>query len=197
MRRSVLCDRLRYDRTVRGTMRQVNFTRVARIRRGAVPIVLTKHSIVTGTPANANGAYTFNVPITRRVSPTLGTPRTIVLTPAHRLTRRVTRRLAKLACFVPRIRIIYICNNTGVRGRTGHLTRNYRVIITAPNHLVSRCGRRGVSLSRIARIILSRTSRVLGVNFCGSIGRVVNLVGTHGSLSVFSTAVDHRIVSVN
>lgn len=91
----------------------VGFLRAAPMRRLAVPIVLRKGSVVTYTRAKAKGATTCILPMVGRLDGKLrptGTVGTVVVTPAHRLTRRVSRRVRNFACFIP-ISTITICKN--------------------------------------------------------------------------------------
>ncbi len=164
------------------------------MRRRIVPCLLKRGgSIITLTRAKAKGATTCNLPVLRGISTAHGRARTLVLDPAHRLYLRVTSSLRGCSGFLPNIHILPICNKTGVRPRVHALGGNIRIVITAPNHLVSLVRHNTTSLTRIRGIILSRTSRVLSVKFSRDVSAVLtNMPRGRGAL-LFSTAVDQRV----
>lgn len=188
--------RLNLRRSLLGTVGQDKFRRTAPVRRTAVPLILTNVSIVNRTRAKANGATTFKLPVLRRISIGRRRVRTVIMSPAHRLTVRARRRLCHLnGSGHTGIRII--CNKTSVQHRVGLLGRIPRVLIKAPKELLSRVGHGAISLSRIGALILSRTSRVLSVNFLRSVRTVVGGIPRRERALLFSTAVPGTVHSVN
>lgn len=176
------------------TLSTVHFRRYAPVRRGSVPIVLRNQSLVTITRAKAKGATTCLLPVlgglSRNKRPT-STVGYVIVTPAHRLTRRVSRRVRNFSCFVP-ISDITICNNGSkvlFRRRGEKLALNTSIIVTAPKHLVTRLDLNCMSLSHISCFVLSRTSQVLSVKFCSSVVRVIGFLPGRQRAVVFSTAV--------
>lgn len=186
--------RLGLRRKILRTLSTVEFRRYAPMRRRAVPIVLRKGSLVKITRAKANGATTCLLPILGRLDGNK-CPRStvgyIVVSPAHRLTRRVSRRVRNFSCFLPTSDIT-ICkkgSNIHFRRRGGNLALKTSMIVTAPKHLVDRLDLNCMSLSGISFFVLSRTSHVLSVKFSSSVVRVIGcLPGRHRAV-VFSTAV--------
>ncbi len=119
-----------------------------------------------------------------------------MLDPAHRLYVRVTSSLRNFTGCISKIHVLTICNKTGVRPRVHTLERNVSVVITAPNQLLSLVGHGTTSLSRINALILSRTSRVLSVNFRSSLRTVLSKLASPRHALLFSTAVNGRIREV-
>lgn len=189
--------RLNIDRRVHHTVRRLKFRGPVPIRRRIVPCLLNGGgSIVTLTRANANGATSCNVPMVRGASTDDGRARTVVLDPAHRLYLRVTSSLGDFTGCVSNLRVTTICNNASVKDRVHALGRNIRVVITAPNHLLSLVGHNITRLRGIGGIILSRTSRVLGVNFSRDVGTVFRGIPRSEGALLFSTAVDGSVRGV-
>lgn len=176
------------------TLSTVGFRRYAPMRRRAVPIVLRKGSLVNITRANAKGATTCLLPILGRLDGK-NCPRStvgyVVVSPAHRLTVRVSRRVRNFSCFVP-ISDITICkkgSNVHFRRRGGKLALKTSIIVTAPKHLVDRLDLNCISLSGMSFFVLSRTSHVLSVKFSSSVVRVIGCLPGRQRAVVFSTAV--------
>lgn len=196
LKKGVGFSRLKLGTRLLGSVRRVKFRRTAPVRRRAVPLTLRKLSIVKRTRANANGATTFKLPVLRGVSGGGGIVRNVIVTPAHRLTVRARRRLCHLD-HSGGMSIRIICNKTSVGHRVHTLGGGPRVVIKAPNHLLSRVGHGAVHLSRVRALILSRTSRVLGVNFLRSVRTVLDRAPTRHRALLFSTAVPSSVGGVN
>lgn len=175
------------------TLGSLNCRGPSPVRTRYVPRLLGNHSILNVTRAKDKGATTFSLPLLRGLSPRLGTPRVLILTPAHRLTMRITRTVASFSGRVHNMGIITLCNNRHCSIRLHTLHRKPRVIINAPNHLLSRLGHNALSLSGLDNLILSRTSRVLHVNFVRSIRAVVTRVPRNRRATLFSTAVPRTV----
>lgn len=181
------------------TLCSVHFSAYAPMRRGYVPRVLRNRSMLNITRAKANGATTCLLPMLDGLSSNNcpgSTVGYIVVSPAHRLTRRVSRTVRNFNCCLRSIDDITICNN----GSNGHCSRrlgdlhvNTSIIVTAPNHLVARVSLNGMSLDGMDFFVLSRTSHVLSVNFSRSVGAVTSgLPGAYRAV-VFSTAVPRGV----
>ncbi len=115
-----------------------------------------------------------------------------MVSPAQRLTRRVSQTVRNFNCCLPHISSLTVCNNgsnTHFRRRRGTLHANTSVVVTAPKQLVDRGGVNGLGLSRYRFFILSRTSYVLSVKFRSSVVLLTGRLPTAYRILVFSTAV--------
>lgn len=167
------------------------------MRRRMVPCLLKGNgSMMTLTRAKAKGATTFNLPLVRGISMGRHTPRTLVLYPAHRLYLRVTNSLGSCSGCVSKLGVLPMCNNSSVRDRVHVLGANMRVVITAPKQLVSLVREGITGLRAVASMMVSRTSRVLGVKFASDVGTVLRGIPRSQGALVFSTAVDPRVSHV-
>lgn len=153
--------------------------------------------MMTLTRAKAKGATTFNLPLVRGVGIGGQVPRSLVLYPAHRLYLRVTNSLGSCSGCASNLQILPMCKNSSVRDRVHTLGQNMRVVMTAPKQLLSLVRHGAISLTAVRGIIVSRTSRVLGVKFASDVGTVLTSIPRrHGAL-LFSTAVDPRVTHVS
>lgn len=190
--------RLNISPRVHETIRRVKCRGPVPMRRRIVPCLLKRGgSMMTLTRAKAKGATTFNLPLVRRVGMGGHIPRSLVLYPAQRLYLRVTNSLGSCSGCVSKLGMLPMCNKSSVSDRVHDLGHNMRVVMTAPNHLLSLVRHGAISLSAVDGIMVSRTSRVLGVKFASDVGTVLTSIPRrHGAL-LFSTAVDPRVTHVS
>lgn len=181
-------------RPVLGTLRRRKCSAPAPVRRGSVPVLLRKGSLLKYTRAKANGATTFSVPVLRGLCGASGhgDVGTLVLAPAHRLTVRVKRSFDTCNGCAKLERTI-VFNNMKRGPRASRLGHKMRVLITAPKQLRSLIGRNFVGLGTLRFFMLSRTSQVLSVKFVRSVQHVLGLLPTGQRALFFSTAVPPRV----
>lgn len=112
--------------------------------------------------------------------------------PAHRLTLRITRTFRDCKQTV-KMHLITICKKTPIHRRVSTLQHKISIIVTAPNQTLSLTKHESLGLSSIHAIILSRTSRVLSVNFIRSVRTVLTLAPTAQRDILFSTALPSHV----
>ncbi|MEK6806125.1 MAG: DEAD/DEAH box helicase [Pseudomonadota bacterium] len=164
------------------------YTTPTPIQKQAIPLILQNRDLLGAAQTGTGKTAAFTLPILQKLSlsPSLKTPRVLVLVPTRELAAQVGESIRTYGRHLPALKVAIVFGGVNFNPQADLMRRGVDIVVATPGRLLDHMGQRTVNLSALQMLVLDEADRMLDMGFIRDIRRVIAVLPKQRQNLLFS-----------
>lgn len=181
---------------IRKSIKEMGFRKLTEIQEKCIPLILEGNDIIGQAQTGTGKTAAFGIPVLELLEPAEKNVQAIVVCPTRELAKQIAGELAKLAKYIPELKVVPIYGGVSAESQINGLKSGAQIVVGTPGRIIDHLERQTLNTDNTDIVILDEADEMLNMGFREDMERILEMIPPERQTLLFSATMPEPILKL-